>query len=265
MPQMKQPCVHIVPVGFEYDRIVAPILEYPVDELVLLRSKNEEYPGQHALEDNFLKKLKQLPVRMRTVNIDIYDFEEMFRTISALFREELELGRRVYVNLSAAPHLELVAIVMAASMCRDSGEIRLLYVKPEEYRQGRMIDAILSMDKSPEGLSKIEEMAGEFLEGGLASGVREIIELAPLPVELINETERDILDGLAQGDVESLKELVDRVQEKRGRVPRSNVIYHLESLKKKNLVAMTGDGKKVRVGLERTGKLFLETLRIKAA
>lgn len=256
---MKRPSVHIVPIGFEYDRIVAPILQHPVDEVILLRSKNEEYPGEHALEERFLGRLKRLPVKMRSVAVDIYDFEDMFRTISALLMGEVESGKRIYINLSAAPKLELITIVMAASMCRDSGDVRLLYVKPEEYRQGRIIDAMLSVARGSRP-KEVESIMEEFLDRGLASGVREMIELAPLPVEPLNETERDILEGLLGGEVESVKELVDRVQKGKRRIPRSNVVYHLESLRRKNLVNVSSEGKKVRVALERTGRLYLESL-----
>ncbi len=257
---MRQPCVHIVPVGFEYDRIVAPMLEHPVDELVLLRSKNEEYPGEHSLEDHFLEKLRQLPVRIRSVEVDIYDFDAMFRQISALLKSELSLGKKVLVNLSAAPRLELVAIVMAASMCRPLGQVRLLYVKPEEYRQGRMVEALLEAAGKPsqESLEGAKAVVDEFLQKGMASGVKEILELSPLPVEPLSETERAILKGLAEGGAESLKELAQRVRTGRKRVPRSNVVYHLESLRRKDLVSVASEGKKVKVGLERTGRLFLD-------
>lgn len=259
--RMKQPSVHIVPVGFEYDRIVAPMLEYPVDELVLLRSKNEEYPGEHSLEDHFLDKLKQLPVKIRSVDLDIYDFEGMFRDLSSLLKQELALGKTVLVNLSAAPRLELVAIVMAASMCRHLGPIRLLYVKPQEYRQGRMVDALLEAATRPsEGSSEtMKALVDEFLQRGMASGVKETLELSPLPVEPISETERRILEGLAKGDVESLKELVQRVKAGKRKVPRSNVVYHLEALKRKDMVSVVPEGKKVKVGLRKMGELFLET------
>ena len=96
---------------------------------------------------------------------------------------------------------------------------------------------------------------------GLASGVMEILELTPLPVEPISDTERGILEGLAKGEVESLKELVQRVKAGRRKVPRSNVVYHLEALKRKDMVSIAAEGKKVKVGLRKMGKLFLETER----
>jgi DNA-binding transcriptional ArsR family regulator len=255
---MKRPCVHVVPVGFEYDRIVAPILEYPADEVVLLRSSNEEYPRQHKLEDNFLGRLQDLPLEKRSVDLDIYDFEDMLTSISELFRQELSQGKRLFVNLSSAPSLELIALVMAASIYRKLGDIRLLYVKPKEYRHAKMLDVISSaVAKGEESLGDIRAVAEEFVREGLASGVKEIIELSPLPVEPLSDTERAILEGLTQGDAGSVKELVERIRSVKGEVPRSNVVYHLESLKSKNLVNMETEGKRVRVSLDRVGTAFL--------
>jgi len=249
----------VVPVGFEYDRIVAPILEYPADEVILLRSSNEEYPRQHKLEDNFLGRLQDLPLEKRSVGLDIYDFEDMLTSISELFRQELGQGKRLFVNLSSAPSLELIALVMAASIYRNLGEIRLLYVKPREYRHAKMLDVISSAvaKGEEESLGDIRAVAEEFMREGLASGVKEIIELSPLPVEPLSDTERAILEGLTQGDAGSVKELVERIRSVKGDIPRSNVVYHLESLKSKNLVNMETEGKRVRVSLDRVGKAFL--------
>ena len=65
---------------------------------------------------------------------------------------------------------------------------------------------------------------------------------------------------LHEGSVESLQELVERLSDKGRRVPRSNVVYHLEALKRKDLVSISSKGKKVRVDLLETGGLFLEAL-----
>jgi hypothetical protein len=260
---MEQGCIHIIPVGFEYDRIVRPLFRYSVEEVILLRSSNVEFEKQHELEDHFLKRLEQFPVKMRTISIDIYDFDGMFASLTELIRAEAARGMPVYINLSAAPKLEMIALLMAASMVRESGNIRLLYVKPEEYLQGRMMEEMrLASRKPPEKAKEIVERATEeFMEKGLAFGMSEVIELCPLPVEVPGETEEDILVSLGKGQVDSLKELVERMRKDRKRTPRSNVVYHLESLRRKNLVNMVpGDGKRVQVSLTRTGRLFLQAL-----
>jgi CRISPR locus-related DNA-binding protein len=264
---MENRCIHIVPIGFEYDRVVRPLLKYSVDEVILLRSSNVEFQKQHELEEHFLKKLEGVPVPMRTVEIDIYDFDQMFRSLYKLIREESAGGRKVYINLSAAPKLESIALIMAASMCRETGDIRLIYIKPEEYLQGRMLWEMRQASRKPAERAKemLTSSTEEFMEKGVAHGLKEIIELAPLPVELPSETEHDILQGLAEGEVDSLKELVDRVRKSKKKIPRSNVVYHLESLRKKNLVTVeAGNGKKVQVRLNRTGELFLEALKSEA-
>ncbi len=256
---MKKSSVHIVPVGFEYDRVIGPILEYPADEVILIRSSSEEYPGQADLEDHFLQRLLHLPVEMRSIKVDIFDFQDMMSSISGLFREELGNEKRLFVNLSSAPSMELMVLVMAASVCRSLGEIRLLYVKPEEYKLSKLLKSISSAGKDESSLDMVLSVAEEFREEGLASGVEEIIELSPLPVEPLKDTERAILQGLAEGDAGSVKELVERLHLRGRKVPRSNVVYHLEALKSKNLVSMETEGKKVRVGLDMVGKVFLES------
>ncbi len=259
---MKKFCVHVVPVGFEYDRVVAPILEYPADELILLRSSTEEYPGQHALEETFLDKLALLPIPKRTVSLDIYDLKGMFVSIARILSEEVASGKTVYINLSPAPKIELIALLMASSVPREPGRVRLLYVKPREYMHSRIVDAARAVAANPseESIRRLKSIMDEFTAHGLAVEAKEIIELSPLPLEPLSRTEKEILMTLHEGPVESLQELVERLSEKGRRVPRSNVVYHLEALKRKDLVSISSKGKKVRVDLLETGGLFLEAL-----
>ncbi len=259
---MKNYCVHVIPVGFEYDRVVAPILEYPADELILLRSSREEYPGQHALEEAFLEKLSYLPIPKRTVALDIYDLKAMFVSISKILSDELAKGRTVYINLSPAPKIELIALLMASSVPNQAGGIRLLYVKPREYMHSKIVDAAkaVASDPSDQTIGRLRSIIETFTAHGLAVEAKEIIELSPLPVESLSSTEKDILVTLREAPVESLQELVDRLSKGGRRVPRSNVVYHLEALKRKDLVSISSKGKKVRVDLLETGELFLDAL-----
>ncbi|MFB6110226.1 MAG: DUF6293 family protein, partial [Halodesulfurarchaeum sp.] len=112
---------HIVPVGFDYDRLIAPLIrdQLSVDRVILLQGAvgsegNVEYSERLAgkLETDFRNLLGAQTERMTIENVYDYDgaFERAFDRITA----ELDDGNEVWVNVSSMPRPVSFAFATAA-------------------------------------------------------------------------------------------------------------------------------------------------------
>lgn len=236
---------HIVAAGFEYDRIVKPMLEYPGDRIIVLRNNGENYVRSSAIANHFLKRLKEFPVEIEEVSIDIYDFDNVFLKMLELIKKEIK-ERSVYVNISSAPKVTLVAMMSATFFMRGKGDIEIIYCKPEEYLVPKMIDTIDS------------KMKNEFMDHGSGIGVTEYESIPIFPIEQITDIDTKILKVLSdRNGAESIKELVEYIN--RGEdVQRSSIQYRLEKLEEKGLISKEREEKRVRLFITRIGEIYLK-------
>ena len=236
---------HIIAGGFEYDRIVKPMLEYPGDRIIVLRDNGGKYPLSSSLAEHFLKKLKDFPVEIEEISIDIYNFDEVFLKMLELIKREIK-ERRVYVNISSAPKVTLVAMISAVFFMRGKGDIEIIYCKPEEYLIPRIIE---TLDR---------KMKSEFMDHGGGRGVKEYESISIFPIEEITEIDMKILKILSnKKGVRSIKELVEYMN-KEEIVQRSSIQYRLERLEEKGLISKEREEKRVRLFITRVGEIYLK-------
>lgn len=114
--------VHIAPLGYEYDRIVEPVLEYDADLLYLLYGTDTSNPEYHeALQQELLNA--GIDIRTRDLNLhDIYDVLGTVTTITDHHREDI-----VRVNVSSGPKLATVGVALACMATDAAG----YHVHPE--------------------------------------------------------------------------------------------------------------------------------------
>lgn len=132
--------IHLVPVGFEIDRIVEPLVKYKADKAYLItHSGNDEAtPFLNVIE----RKLKKVSIDFSKIYCnrnDIYDFLKVFKN---LINEEK--GNLIYINVSSGGKVATIAGVMAAMMFRESNiSIEPYYVEPNIYnskpKQGKKL------------------------------------------------------------------------------------------------------------------------------
>ena len=237
---------HIIAGGFEYDRIVKPMLEYPGDRIIVLRDNGGKYPLSSSLAEHFLKKLKDFPVEIEEISIDIYNFDEVFLKMLELIKREIK-ERRVYVNISSAPKVTLVAMISSVFFMRGKGDIEIIYCKPEEYLIPRIIE---TLDR---------KMKSEFMDHGGGRGVKEYESIPIFPIEEITEIDMKILKILDEKNgAESIKELVEYINRDESRVQRSSIQYRLERLEEKGLISKEREEKRVRLFITRMGEIYLK-------
>src|SRR6056297_534170 len=112
---------HIVPVGCDYDRLIAPLIrdQFDVDRVILLEGAvgseaNVEYSRHLSkkLEQDFRNLLGATTERV--VVADVYDYDAAFEQAYDLINAELDEGREVWVNISSMPRTVSFAFATAA-------------------------------------------------------------------------------------------------------------------------------------------------------
>jgi len=200
---------HIVPVGFDYDRLIAPLVrdQIDVDRVVLLEGAvgseaNVEYSRHlsRKLETDFQNLLGAETERF--VLEDVYDYDAAFVGAYDLITAELDRGNEVWVNIAAMPRTVSFAFANAAHSLmverqEDREGIHTYYTAPEKYLEtelaeelregvglledalegaGDADDAAVELDRTrvEERLESARDLLAEFDERGTTIGAKEI-------------------------------------------------------------------------------------------
>jgi hypothetical protein len=244
---------HIVPVGFDYDRLIAPLVrdQLDVDRVILLEGAvgseaNVEYSRNLAekLEQDFTNLLGAKTERM--VVEDVYDYDAAFEQAYALIMAELDRERdaggdgEVWVNISAMPRTVSFAFATAAHSIMvehegDRDRIHTYYTVPEKYLETELAEelrqqiALLSDlsetvddDRVADRLESARSLLAEFDERGTTIGAKEIdgshvIELPVASFSNVKPFEEIILFTLGEhGEFESVSELAQELARELG-------------------------------------------------
>lgn len=272
---MLKPGVHIIPAGLEYDRVIKPLFkDFTVLKAYLLihdsKKSDVDFGEQREAVKKFLKSIRKVPIEWEEIYLDIYDFNDTFKTLYKLINKEVKAGNPVYINVSSAAKILQVALTMAAFLNKKYGDVVLFYVEPERYYEGELIDTVFELlnKNGDEGktVKKLKELAREIEVHGMAAGESRIHEFPPFPVADITDIEYEILriirekDGIeGTGGVSSIKEMKELLDERLGHVtPRSNVKYYLDNMQKMGLVETERDKKELKIKLTKVGELFAD-------
>jgi len=211
---------HIVPVGFDYDRLIAPLVreQMDVDRVILLEGAvgseaNVEYSRRLAekLEQDYRNLLGAETERV--VIEDVYDYDTAFEQAFELINAELDrkeegettASGEVWVNISAMPRTVSFAFATAAHSIMveredDRRRIHTYYTVPEKYLETelaeelrRQIDLLEDVrddasddedERVAERLDSARTLLSEFDELGTTIGAKEIdgSHIVELPV-----------------------------------------------------------------------------------
>jgi hypothetical protein len=285
---------HIVPVGFDYDRLIAPLVreQLDVDRVILLEGAvgseaNVEYSRNLAekLEKDFRNLLGAETERV--VVEDVYDYDEAFEQAFDLIIAELDNDEEVWVNISAMPRTVSFAFATAAHSIMveregDRERIHTYYTVPEKYLETelaeelrRQIDLLSDLqgdvddDRVTERLESARDLLAEFDERGTTIGAKEIngshiVELPVASFSNVKPFEEIILFKLGEnGEFESVSELAQALARELGEEYtdsfRSKVIYNVDRLGPggKGYIEQEEHGKSYRTRLSRIGELWV--------
>jgi len=244
---------HIVPVGFDYDRLIAPLVrdQLDVDRVILLEGAvgseaNVEYSRNLAekLETDYRNLLGATTERF--VIEDVYDYDAAFEQAFALINAELDRGDGgdVWVNISAMPRTVSFAFATAAHSImvereEERDRIHTYYTVPEKYletelaeelRQGiDLLSDVREQVEEPDLRERIDErlasernLLAEFDERGTTIGAKQvdgkhILELPVASFSNVKPFEEVILFTLGEhGEFESVSELAQELARELG-------------------------------------------------
>ncbi|AHG00239.1 hypothetical protein HALLA_16960 [Halostagnicola larsenii XH-48] len=145
---------HIVPVGFDYDRLIAPLVrdQIDVDRVILLEGAvgseaNVEYSRHLSgkLEADFENLLGASTDRFVLENV--YDYDAAFEQAYDLITNELDNGNEVWVNIAAMPRTVSFAFANAAHSLMverqdEREQIHTYYTAPEKYLETELAEEL---------------------------------------------------------------------------------------------------------------------------
>jgi hypothetical protein len=288
---------HVVPVGFDYDRLIAPLVreQLDVDRAILLEGAvgseaNVEYSRHIAekVEQDFRNLMGAETERV--VVADVYDYDAAFEQAYDLIQEELDAGpnRGVWVNVSAMPRTVSFAFATAAHSIMverqaDRDRIHTYYTAPEKYLETELAEELrdsvelleAAMDDEADAetieaqLEDARDLLAEFDERGSTIGAQEIdgsyvVELPVASFSNVKPFEELILYKLGEeGEFESVSELAKalsaELNEEYTDSFRSKVIYNVDRLGPggKGYIEQEEHGKSYRTRLSRIGELWV--------
>ncbi len=198
---------HIVPVGFDYDRLIAPLVrdQLDVDRVILLEGAvgseaNVEYSQRLAekLETDFRNLLGATTERF--VIADVYDYDAAFEQAYELINAELDgihveraEGNEVWVNVSSMPRTVSFAFATAAHSIMverqsDRDRIHTYYTVPEKYLETELAEQLrraldllgavqrdgIDADRVADWMDDAKSMLNEFDERGTTIGAKKV-------------------------------------------------------------------------------------------
>ncbi|GAB3681481.1 DUF6293 family protein [Salinarchaeum chitinilyticum] len=237
---------HVVPVGFDYDRLIAPLVrdQLDVDRAILLEGAvgseaNVEYSRRLStkLEQDFRNLLGATTERLVLENV--YDYDPAFEQAYELINDELDRGNEVWVNVSAMPRPVSFAFATAAHSIMvereaDREKIHTYYTAPEKYLETELAEELreqralledlretqsestadaIGEARLEERLEQTRDLLAEFDERGTTIGAKEIdgshiVELPVASFSNVKPFEEVILYKLGDaGEFDSVSEL----------------------------------------------------------
>jgi len=181
---------HVVPVGFDYDRLIAPLVreQLRVDRVILLEGAvgsqaNVEYSQRisEKLEQDFRNLLGAETERVSVV--DVYDYDAAFEQAFALIEDELDADPEgeVWVNIASMPRTVSFAFATAAHSIMverpgDRDRIHTYYTAPEKYLETELAEELRASADLLESVADGEVGGAESEAGG--EGVEERLDAA---------------------------------------------------------------------------------------
>ena len=292
---------HVVPVGFDYDRLIAPLVreQLAVDRVVLLEGAvgseaNVEYSQRisQKLEDDFRNLLGAETERVAVE--DVYDYDTAFEQAFDLIEDELDADPdgEVWVNIASMPRTVSFAFATAAHSImveqpEDRERIHTYYTAPEKYLETELAEELRESADLLEGVAEDDvdedavrdqlrdarDLLAEFDERGTTIGAKEIdgshvVELPVASFSNVKPFEEVILYTLGEhGEFDSVsdlaKTLAEDLSEEYTDSFRSKVTYTVDKLGPggKGYVEREEHGKSYRTRLSRIGELWVRAHR----
>lgn len=181
--------VHIIPLGWEFDRCILPFSQGVGDEppltchrvhLVSPRGDDKGFPGR-VEEELAAANRKVVRHQIDRDDGDEYiEFTEMLKAVSQLCHKETAAGNNVRINISAGSRIAALAAGLAGMAYQHTGRVELYYVRPKTYTS-----------EARGNRTKL------FAKHGQTMGMRDILFMDPMPMVKPKRLPMQVLHYLA--------------------------------------------------------------------
>ena len=285
---------HIIPVGFDYDRLIAPLVRdrHAVERVVLLEgsvgsAENVAYSQRLTarLRSDFETLLGAETQRI-TLD-DVYDHDAAFSTAFTLISEELQRSPGdVWVNISSMPRPVSFAFATAAhsimvEAAADRDRIHVYYTAPDRYLETELAEQLqrvtgrltaVADDRESEAVAaEARRIIDAFEAGGTTVGAKlfgdsHLLELPIAAFSPVKPFEELVLFKLgAIQEAASVSELAERLAAELGEsytdAFRSKVLYSVDRLgpEGKGYIDQKAEGNSYRTRLSTIGELWVRS------
>lgn len=253
--------VHIVPLGYEFDRVVTPLVELRADTVVFLRHNRDEDQGP-PYHDWIYEFLETRNIETQDVRCNIFELYGALGTVAEQIRKHRDAD--VYVNLASGSKVTAIGGMLACMVEKATP----YYVRADVYGED-VVDALAEDDR----FSDIVDPGALEESHPVAHVAQEPVEMPAYPVDHPSQQDVAILQYLDQAGSAEKGELIEFA--KRESLPfldgldtgESQGEYRrlesrvLRSLREDEYVDVTQQGRKKIVSLTPRGQQTLEAFR----
>jgi hypothetical protein len=170
--------IHVAPLGYEYDRIKTPVVEYGADALYLLRDPSR---GRAEYHDRLASELTDAGVAVRSRRIDLGDMYDVLGEVTTI--ADGHADDIVRVNVSSGPKLSTVGAALACMVTDAIG----YHVHPDSRSH--------PIERSPrtEGMAMAEQLPTYPIETPTTDQLR-ILEYVDSTLETYTPKKSDLIE-----------------------------------------------------------------------
>ena len=127
--------VHIVPLGYEYERVTVPAIRMRADRVYLIYHEGDDPDERPSYYEDIHRDLAAAGISVDDDNVcNIFDLYDTLRTVAELIQANQE--HEVYVNLASGGKVTAIAGMIA---CMVTGSAEPIYVSASEYGQDKEV------------------------------------------------------------------------------------------------------------------------------
>lgn len=143
--------VHIIPLGWEYDRVVQPVDSIKAHRVYLLCDPSGQPVRAHYLR-KATRRFEACHIEVKSVSVDTFkDLLGTIRSISGIIQHELAQGNRVFVNVATSGKIAAIAATLAAMAHLPPDRGMVYYVAAGDYPSTQASQRLHGIAKGMDG------------------------------------------------------------------------------------------------------------------
>ena len=143
--------VHIIPLGWEYDRVVLPVESIKAHRVYLLCDPTDQPVRTHYLR-KATRRFRAIHVEVRVIEVDTFkDLLGTMKAISEIIQRELAQGNRVFLNVATSGKIAAIAATLAAMAHLPPDRGSVYYVAARDYPSTQVSQRLHGIAKGMDG------------------------------------------------------------------------------------------------------------------